>query len=155
MVGSGADWLIAKEVCIKYFLCCFKYCMVLLISLSQNKPWSVLNPLPQKEKTKQKQKLRGWSRRNLTERLAPPTQRWCQTRACCQSKLMLWHHAHIWKLIAERIGRARSVEVDNLPLAVTTVPDPALLWLDGSWWAIGINELCDSDVSDAGCLIPN
>lgn len=62
---------------------------------------------------------------------------------------------HIWKLIAECVGRPRPVEVDNLPLAITAVPHPAFLWLDGSWWAVAVDELCDSDVSDACCLIPN
>lgn len=58
-------------------------------------------------------------------------------------------------LLAERGGSAWAVEVDDLPLPVTAVPHSSLLWLGGARRPIGVNVLCDSDVGDAGGLVPD
>lgn len=47
------------------------------------------------------------------------------------------------------------MEMYVLPLAITAVPHAGLFRLAGTGPALAINVLCEADVGDTGCILPN
>lgn len=62
-----------------------------------------------------------------------------------------------WKStsLERRCWRARAVEVDVLPLAVSAMPHSSLLWLAGARSSLAVHILSQADVRDASCIFPN
>lgn len=58
-----------------------------------------------------------------------------------------------WLLFSDGRRGAWAMEVDYLPLAVFTMPDPCLLWLGSAWHPVGVQILCDTNVGDAGSVL--
>jgi len=58
-------------------------------------------------------------------------------------------------LLGGDAGRARTVEVDVLPLAVAAVPHTGLLGLHGAGHAAGIQVLGQSNIGNTRCIFPN